>query len=187
MKYQPERASSYWNQFSKILCQMADKMLNTKKTNNITLDFIQCMIPHHEAAIAMSKNLLNYTSYIPLQKIAKGIITMQTRGIEQMEQIAKTTPKVYNSMIDAWNYRQKYLEITQNMIEKMKNSPRCYSINLSFINEMIPHHEGAIAMCENVLQYRIDLRLRKVAETILQEQSQGVEELRQIRKRLVAK
>ena len=78
----------------------------------------------------------------------------------------------------------KYFEITKDMIEKMRNSPRCLSINLDFVNEMIPHHEGAIAMCENLLQYRIDPRLVDVAKTIIREQSEGVNELENIRKSL---
>ena len=43
---------------------------------------------------------------------------------------------------------------------------------------------GAISMCENLLQYRIDRRLRSVAETIIQEQSKGVKELMEVRKNL---
>ena len=70
------------------------------------------------------------------------------------------------------------------MICRMKNSPRGININLNFVNEMIPHHEGAIAMCENLLQYCIDPRLKCVAETIITEQSQGVKELEEIKKQL---
>ena len=185
MQYQKiRRANQYLNEFDRILCQMAEKMLNANITNNITLDFIHCMIPHHQAAIYMSENLLQYTTYPPLQKIAKGIIAMQTRGIEQMEEIARTTPRVYNSMADVRSYMEKYLKITHNMIEKMEHSPRYCNINLSFVGEMIPHHEGAISMCENLLQYRIDSRLRSVAETIIQEQSQGVKELMEVRRNL---
>ena len=66
----------------------------------------------------------------------------------------------------------------------MKNSPRCVNINLDFVGEMIPHHEGAIQMCNNLLQYRIDPRLADVARTIIEEQSRGVKELEQIRRML---
>ena len=74
--------------------------------------------------------------------------------------------------------------ITKNMIEKMKNAYRCININLNFTNEMIPHHEGAIAMCENLLKYRIDPRLECIADSIINEQSKGVEELKRIQKRI---
>ena len=155
-------ANRYLFRFDEILNQMESKMLNPNITNSITINFIQCMIPHHRAAIYMCQNLLQYTNYPPLLKIAYDIIQMQEKGIAQMEEIEKT----------------------KDMIEKMRNSPRCLSINLDFVNEMIPHHEGAIAMCENLLQYRIDPRLVDVAKTIIREQSEGVNELENVRKRL---
>ena len=162
------RAQRYLNRFDQILSEMSEKMLHAELTNySITIDFIRCMIPHHQAAIYMSENLLMYTRYQPLIEIAKGIIAMQTKGIEEMKEILRTT-SVYMSMErDINTYLTKYFEITNNMIEKMKNSPRCVNINLDFVNEMIPHHEGAIQMCNNLIQYYIDPRLRNVANTII--------------------
>ena len=177
-------ARRYLFRFDEILNQMENKMLNPNITNSITIDFTQCMIPHHRAAIYMCENLLQYTNYPPLLKIAYDIIKMQEKGIAQMEEIEKTTMGYLNMQRDVENYITKYFEITKNMIEKMRNSPRCLNINLNFVNEMIPHHEGAISMCENLLQYRIDPRLVDVAKTIIREQSKGVNELENIRKSL---
>lgn len=177
------RAKKYLNQFDQILNEMAEKMLSQNVTNSITINFIECMVPHHQAAIAMSQNLLEYTTYQPLQNIAKNIMERQTNGIKQMEEIARTKYRYPNTIQDVNHYREKYLEITKNMIERMKNAPRCIHINLNFINEMIPHHEGAIAMCENLLQYRIEPRLKLIANSIIKEQSKGVEELKEVRRR----
>lgn len=181
------RAKKYLNQFDQILNQMAEKMLSQHVTNSITINFIECMVPHHQAAIDMSQNLLEYTTYQPLQNIAKNVIEMQTNGIKQMEEIARTTYKFPNTTQDVNHYMEKYLEITENMIERMQNAPRCININLNFINEMIPHHEGAIAMCKNLLQYRIDPRLKLVADSIIKEQGKGVEQLKEVRKTLCGK
>ena len=175
------RAKKYLYRFDQILDQMAEKMLSAKIINNITIDFIECMIPHHQAAIYMCENLLEYTNYQQLQKIANNIIKTQTNGIEQMEKIKRTTRGFQNTPRDVNSYIEKYFEITKNMIERMKNSPRSININLNFVNEMIPHHEGAIAMCKNLLQYRIDPRLRNVANNIIQEQSEGVKQLEEIK------
>lgn len=177
-------ANRYLFRVDEIVNQMENKMLNPNITNSITIDFIQCMIPHHKAAIYMCQNLLQYTNYRPLIKITDDIIKMQEKGIVQMEEIEKTTMGYLNMQREVENYMSKYLEITKNMIEKMRNSPRCLSINVNFANEMIPHHEGAIAMCENLLQYRIDPRLVDVAKTIIREQSESVNELENVRKRL---
>lgn len=181
------RAKRYLIRFDEILEQMEEKMLSQEVVNNITINFIRCMIPHHQAAIEMSENLLQYSKYQPLEEIAKNIVKMQTAGIEQMIQIEKTTSGFQNTPKDINNYITKYLEITKEMIKKMKNSPRCININLNFINEMIPHHEGAIHMSKNVLCYRIDPRLKNVADSIIKEQTQGIEKLKQVQAYLCRK
>ncbi len=178
------RARKYLQHYDEIVKQMADKMLSPEITNNITINFIECMIPHHKAAISMSENLLKYTTYLPLQEIAKNIIQMQTKGIEEMKEIARTSYGFQNMPQEVNSYMDKYFEITKDMIEKMKNAPKLIYINLNFTNEMIPHHEGAIAMCENLLNYRIAPGLKSIADSIIQEQSKGVQELKQIQKRL---
>lgn len=180
--YQVIRAKKYLFRFDEILKQMSNKMLSQEVTNSITINFIKCMIPHHEATFFMSENLVQYTKHKPLEEIAKNIIKVQTDGIEQMRKIEKTTYGFINNKIEVNNYMTRYLEITKNMIEKMKNAPRCLNINLNFVNEMIPHHEGAIFMCENLLQYRIDQRLKRVANSIIEEQTEGIKQLKQIQK-----
>lgn len=174
----------YLNRFDEILEQMAGKMLEEEPINDITKYFIECMIPHHQAAVYMCENLLQYTTYKPLQEIARQIIEIQTQGIEQMKEIDITTGGFFNYPRQIQEYKGQYLEITRNMLKEMKNSPRCMYINLDFIGEMIPHHEGAIKMCENLLQYYIDPRLRIVVDAIIKEQCQGVKELEEIRKKL---
>ena len=118
------QAKKYLTRFDEILHQMANKMLNPKITNNITLNFIICMVPHHQAAIYMCENLLKYTNYEPLIQIANGIISMQTKGIEQMREIALTTKGYENSKLDVVTYMEKYFQITKNMLNRMENSKR---------------------------------------------------------------
>lgn len=179
-----ENVDIYLRRFDEILCQMASKMLSPRITNNITQDFIRTMIPHHQAAIYMCENLLNYTDYEPLIQIARGIIVMQTRGINQMEEISRTTSCRCNSNCDVKNYIDEYFRITNEMIYKMRNSLRSKNINLNFVDEMIPHHEGAVQMCNNLLKYCIDSRLSNVAKQIIREQSRGIKQLEQIRQNI---
>ena len=182
--YSRFEVKNYLSRFNQILCFMANRMLSANMTNNITLNFIRTMIPHHQAAIYMSENLLKYSKYEPLREIAKGIIEMQTEGIEQMRNTAKTTPCFSNSAIDTKEYIEQYLCITKSMILRMKDSQKSMNIDLDFVNEMIPHHEGAIAMSMNLLKYEIDPRLGEVAQTIIREQSEGIRELKEIKENI---
>lgn len=174
-------ARKYIQRFDKILYDMSCKMLSRCPTNSITLDFIKCMIPHHQAAIYMCENLLQYTCYPPLKDIAHNIIRTQTNGIKQMREIASTTTCLNNTCCDVNRYFTQYRNITKNMVCKMRSAPRCNNINLNFTNEMIPHHEGAVEMCKNLLKYPIDCRLEEIAQNIITEQSEGICELKRIR------
>lgn len=174
------KARKYLCRYDEILNQMAEKMLSPEITNSITINFIKDMIPHHQAAIDMSENLLTYSTYEPLRQMAKKIIKMQTQEIAEMEEIARNTYGFQNMTQEVKKYIEKNFEITNHMIEKMKNTPRSVYINLNFTYEMIPHHEGAIAMCENLLNYRIDPRLKVMADDMMKEQTQGIQEMKEI-------
>ena len=178
-------ATLYLSRFNEILSQMSDRMLNPSLGNSVTINFIRCMIPHHEAAIYMCENLLRFTNFLPLIEEAKDIIKMQTRGVAQMKEIEQTTRYLNCPLRFNQEYLNEYFRITKNMIYRMSNSLRSNNINLDFVSEMIPHHEGAISMCENLLGYNIDPRLRVVAENIIREQSMGVKDLYEIRKMLL--
>lgn len=185
MEYQSSfEVKEYLRRFDEILCEMSNKMLLYNMTSNITINFIQCMIPHHEAAIHMSENLLTFTNYKPLYEVANNIIKEQTKGVSQMKEILKTTKTCSNMPNHITGYESSYLSITKNMINKMKNSQRCQNININFTSEMIPHHEGAIQMCNNLLQYPIDPRLKIMANSIINEQTGGICKLKKIQEEL---
>ncbi len=158
-------------------------MLSSEMTNQITTNFIRTMIPHHQAAIDMCQNLLRFTGDTTLQNLARNIIAVQTRGIAEMRRILATSHNT-NRPIDVNLYNMRIFTITTTMVAKMASSIRSTDINVSFVSEMIPHHEGAVMMCENLLQYPIDPQLANVARNIIQEQSAGIVELKRIEQAL---
>ena len=79
------QAKNYLCHFYEILDEMIAGMTTAKRTDSISHNFRRQMIPHHRAAIEMSRNLLQYNTFIPLQNIATHIITSQTKSIENME------------------------------------------------------------------------------------------------------
>ena len=135
--------------------------------------------------MVLDKYILRYINFFPLQEEAESIIRMQTKGVFQMKEIERTTRYLNCPYRFNMEYLNDYFIITKKMINRMANSLRSNNINLNFISEMIPHHEGAIAMCQNLFQYNIDPRLRVVAENIIKEQSQGVQDLYEIRNMLL--
>lgn len=175
-----EVSKQYLCRFYEILDEMIAGMTDVELTDSISHDFIVQMIPHHEAAIQMSENLLQYTTFVPLQTIAQTIITEQTRGIGEMRAALCRCGDVTNTREELCLYRRRNEQITQTMFRQMRRAPEVNDLNTAFIREMIPHHEGAIRMAENALRFPLCPELIPILESIITSQTQGVREMERL-------
>lgn len=172
--------TNYLNIFQAILDEMILGMTSASLTDSISHNFIVQMIPHHRAAIEMSRNLLRFTTNIPLQDIATRIITEQTKSIQDMLRIAAGCSQLKNSPQDLYLYQHRMRQIMKNMFADMRNAPASNDINISFIYEMVPHHKGAIAMSETTLDYPICPELVPILQAIIRSQKMGVEQMEKL-------
>lgn len=175
-----DATKKYLCRFYKILDEMIEEMTNAKLTNSLSHNFIVQMIPHHRAAIEMSENLLQFTTFVPLQRIAQNIINEQTKSIENMQNILTHCAQLSNTERDLCLYDRRFCQITQTMFSQMRNACSDNNINANFMREMIPHHQGAIQMSKNVLQYPICPELDPVLQAIITSQEKGVQEMRRL-------
>lgn len=166
--------NDYLAAYDSILDDMIDGMTHADLSDSISHNFITQMIPHHQGAIEMSRNILRYTTNIPLQNIALKIITGQTRSISDMRAIRCHCDSVRNCEQDLCCYQTRTRKIMQTMFCEMKHACTSNCVNANFIREMIPHHCGAIAMSVNTLRYCICPELVPILESIIATQRQEV-------------
>ena len=171
---------NYLTRFYCILEEMIQGMTSAELTGSISSNFIVQMIPHHKAAIEMSKNLLEYSCFPPLKQITSGIITEQTKSIENMKKILCTCREETNSDQDLYLYQRRTDQIMQTMFASMDTAPYTNNINADFMKEMIPHHEGAVEMSENALMFCICPELIPVLEAIITSQKRGIMQMDQL-------
>lgn len=170
----------YLTQFYAILEEMIRSMDCVQLNDSISHNFIVQMIPHHQAAIQMCQNVLQYTNDAELRNIATGIISTQTRSIQNMQSILCQCSCVTNSCQDLDLYGRRFREVTHTMFHDMSSASSDNNISANFIREMIPHHEGAIQMCENALRFCICPGLAPILEAIISSQTKGIQEMRQL-------
>lgn len=163
-----------------ILEEMIRKMRSAAQKDSISYNFIVQMIPHHEAAIEMSRNLLKYTTFVPLQDIALSIIEEQTRSIENMQDVLCSCCELRNSERDLCRYQNRLELILQTMFHRMKEACAVNSLNINFIREMIPHHMGAVEMSKATLQFEICSGLRPILKAIISSQEKGIMQMQQL-------
>ncbi|MCI8825203.1 MAG: DUF305 domain-containing protein [Lachnospiraceae bacterium] len=175
-------AKDYFTRFYCILDEMIQGMTEVELTGSISHNFIVQMIPHHRAAVEMSKNILNYTSFPPLKKIASQIVSEQTQGIEDMKNILCECETQINSDQDLFLYQRRIDQIMQTMFSSMGTSSYTNHLNISFIKEMIPHHEGAVKMSENALMFCTCPELIPILQSIITSQKRGIMQMQQLLK-----
>ncbi len=143
---------SYLCCFYGILEEMIENMTGAALTDSLSHNFIVQMIPHHRAAIEMSQICCEYRS-VPFRTCQ--IIEEQTKSIGNMQNILQCCSKAQNSQQDICLYQNAFQQITQTMFSQMENACAANNINADFMREMIPHHQGAIQMSQNVLRFDI--------------------------------
>ena len=176
----------YLARFDEILAEMIHGMTDAELTNSISHNFIVQMIPHHRAAIEMSENILQYTTLIPLQRIAINIVEEQTKSIADMQRALRRCSELRNTEQDLRAYEQQFRRITHVMFAGMRNAHTTNDINADFMREMIPHHEGAIRMSENALRFRICPALQPILQSIIISQRAGVQQMEALLKQIRA-
>ena len=175
----------YLCRFHNILDEMIRGMTAAERTNSLSHDFIVQMIPHHRAAIEMSESLLQITTCVPLQRIAQGIVAEQTKSIADMQSALPHCTPLTNSEQDLCLYEKRFCQITQTMFSQMRNACPDNNVNVDFMREMIPHHQGAIRMSKNALHYPICQELVPILQAIITSQEKGVRQMQALLQSLV--
>lgn len=180
-----DNTKSYVETFYIIFDEMRKAMENVVPGDSISQNFIDRMIPHHEAAIKMSENILKYTTNAEIEEIAKSIIAMQSRDIESMKAMRDECDDKSDTR-DLFLYEKGYMSAYDKMVQGMSASQTGNNVDIDFLTEMIPHHEGAISMAQNLLRFEICPPLRTLAEGIVKTQSEQAQQMKDLLKRLVS-
>lgn len=75
------------------------------------------------------------------------------------------------------NYLKTYRETLQQMMRSIAEAPLANSVSHNFISQVIPLQRGAIQMCQNILQYTINIPLQNIALHTLHEQNKSIQAL----------
>ena len=78
---------------------------------------------------------------------------------------------------DAKNYLCCFYQILDEMIQAMTTASLTQSISHNFIVQMIPHHRAAIQMSNNILRFSDSTPVRRLAQRIIEEQTQGIDQM----------
>jgi hypothetical protein len=78
-----------WSDLIASMEKMHMSMAAIKRSGNADVDFVELMLPHHQAAIDMAKTQLLYGKDVHMRRLAQEIITDQQLEIELMQRWLK--------------------------------------------------------------------------------------------------
>ncbi len=147
---------------------------------NYDLRFLDSMIPHHQGALVMSKEVLTKSKRPELIKLAKSIISEQQKEITQMQQWRKqwypkasTTPIMWHSEMNHEMPMTAAHKAMMQMNVSLGNADAGF--DKRFLDAMIPHHQGAVTMAQDAIQKSQRPELQKYAKSIVTAQQQEID------------
>ena len=129
-------AERYYARCREILETMEQAMQAAPEAQSVSHRLILQMLPHHEAAVEMARELLQYTTCLPLQELADRIVVGQTRGIETMHDALPDCGRPLNTEAELTRYAAREGCIRQTMLARMHAVCPEPSINVGFLRRM---------------------------------------------------
>lgn len=138
--------------------------------------FIDAMVPHHEGAVDMAQMALKRAEHPEIANLAEEIITAQR---SEVELFGKIREREYGSSESKMEMNEQNMR-AMGMSEpgKLANAE---TFDEAFIDEMIPHHESAIAMAEVAHKNTDDPEIREIAGDIVSAQEREIEQMKRWR------
>jgi uncharacterized protein (DUF305 family) len=138
--------------------------------------FIDSMIPHHQMAIDMSQMALDQAEHEELRQMAQQIIDAQQAEIDQMQMWrAEWYPDL------APTGGMPMMEGMPSQQDMMLNTDESLPFDLRFIDAMIPHHQAAVMMAQQILGKAEHDEIEAMAQEIIDKQQEEIAQLQEWR------
>ncbi len=139
------------------------------------LQFLDTMIAHHQGAVEMAKVAEMKTQNAELKTFATKIVADQAGEIGEMkrwrEQWFAGRPSALNMEMAGMADSMRGMDMTK------MNSATGTAFDLEFVNQMIPHHEGAIVMAREALAKAEHAEIKTLANQIVSSQEAEIKQM----------
>ena len=158
---------------------MAKDMGQAYQAVNSDVAFMQGMLAHHIGAVEMSKVQLKFGKDNSMKALAQTIIDAQTSEIELMQNWLTANKNQAKADPNMPQISANYQQADDKYHTLMMNGMIAENPDVAFAKGMIPHHQGAIAMADIVLNTTKDEQIIKLANAIKAAQQPEIDQMEQ--------
>jgi uncharacterized protein (DUF305 family) len=148
---------------------------------NVDSAFVSQMVPHHESAIEMAQIAKVKGQHPEIVELANDIVDSQSSEIEAMKGMDDRLSA--DSMHDQDSGSLGMDDHMMGMDGDISTLKSATPFDREFIDQMIPHHQGAIRMATMVLQGGEDQEVRDLATAIIAAQSTEIKQMNRWREK----
>jgi uncharacterized protein (DUF305 family) len=140
--------------------------------NGVDRAFVAEMIPHHRSAVEMAEIAKQRSERREIQQLADAIVSTQNAEIEQLQGFDE---QLGDAGVRPGDLGMAEHEMGGDMDAAMLADARPF--DREFIDAMIPHHQGAIRMARVELEQGENPEIKRLAEAIVDAQSEEIDEM----------
>jgi uncharacterized protein (DUF305 family) len=139
------------------------------------LQFLDTMIAHHSGAVEMAKAATTKAENAELKAFAGKIVADQNLEITEMK---KWREQWFAEKPSALNMEMAGMADSMKGMDSAKlNAASGNAYSIEFVNQMIPHHEGAIVMAREALNKAEHAEIKQLANQIIKAQEAEIKQM----------
>lgn len=150
-----------------------DHAATTGASSSADAGFVRAMVPHHQSAIDMARLAQEQAEHAELGELADAIVETQQAEIEELEAIADELGVEAGHGGDGG-----HLGMDDDAMGDPAALDGARPFDRAFIDMMIPHHQAAVEMAQELLETTEHPRLRALAEDIAGAQQREIDQMR---------
>jgi uncharacterized protein (DUF305 family) len=155
-----------------------DDQPSTSSGNPTDAAFITDMTAHHEGAIEMARIAQQRAEHPEIRRLADDIMAAQESEISVMKTIRRDMDHMGENGGGHMGMSDSEMGMSMNPAALETAEP----FDRAFIDAMVPHHQGAVAMAKQLLKQGEQPALRKMGDDIIAAQTKEIAQMRKWRK-----
>ena len=173
-----DEAKRYLCCYYQILDEMIQGVSAAKLTQSISQNTIVQLLPHHQAAVRLCRNILEASNDSAVRCLAQRIAARQTQAIGQLEAELPDAARLTSPQMDLRLCQRRMDLIFREMYTQMRAVPEGNQLDVLFLRQMIPQRQGAVRAARNALRYEVSTGLAPILRSTVDIQSREVGQLR---------
>jgi uncharacterized protein (DUF305 family) len=159
-------------------------MVATRAQAEFDQQFIDMMVPHHQAAVEMAEVAVMRAEHQEIRSLAVGISQSQAAEISQMKAWRQAwygsdqTPSMDQMPMLHDMPQTGAMVMTMNMaqeVQTLRNAPEPF--DRAFIDAMIPHHQSAIDAAQLAQARAVHQEIKDLARAIISAQQSEIDQM----------